>query len=111
MMMNVFDITKEEKRGQMSLKELLKKLEPRIQYLISGVNLPGMQRKDLAQELRLQVVKEYKKYKEREIGWWFLRLKWFLHSKIASVNRSKEPLDNSLPLEMFENGMKNANGK
>lgn len=85
----------------MTIEELLNKLEPSIRFLVSRVRPVGMQREDLAQELRLQVVKEYQRYKSRKIGWWFIRLKWALFNKLREISKSKEPLNNSISLDEF----------
>ncbi len=83
----------------MKLEELLQKLEPQISYLANSTKVPGMDKKDIAQELRLRIIAAYKKfpldiYKE---GWWFKRLKWEVLNLFNK--EKKEPTNRSIRME------------
>lgn len=94
----------------MDTKELLEKLEPQIQFLGNTFKIPGMDRNDIKQELRLRIVDDVNKMalEEREKyneGWWFLRLKWSLINLLEKEGR--EPINRSVRIDWFgENGGK-----
>lgn len=86
----------------LTLNELLKKLEEQISYLSSSFKIPGMTKEDIAQELRMIIVSDYRKYPQEiyNEGWWFKRLKWFLQNK--SEKEKKEPVNRSVRISKFK---------
>ena len=83
----------------MSIEKTLQELDTQIKYLSNNFKVPGMAKEDIAQELRLVILQDYKKLeKENDMykfktGWWFKRLKWHVlnllqKAKQEPVNRS-----------------------
>ncbi len=85
----------------MKVEELINTLEPQIKYLSNIYKIPGMEKEDVQQELRLMVVNDFKKYPQESYneGWWFKRLKWFLINK--SMKEAKEPVNRSVRIHKF----------
>ena len=83
----------------MTLEELLKKIDQQINFLGNTFKIPGMDRDDVKQELRLRIIEDFNKilledrdkYNE---GWWFLKLKWSLIN--LSEKEGREPLNKAL---------------
>ncbi len=89
----------------MTLEELLKKLEPQIQFLGNTMKILGMSKDDVKQELKLHVVEDFTKFTQEEHekyreGWWFKRLKWFLIN--LSEKERKEPVNKAIRMERFQ---------
>lgn len=84
----------------MSIEKLLKELNNQINYLSYSIRIPGMDKDDVAQELRLMVLKEYKKFGNKyKSGWWFRRLKWYALNLLEK--EKKEPVNKSVRIEKF----------
>jgi len=85
----------------MNIEELLKKLESQIKYLSNNFKIPGMTNKDIAQELNLMIIEDFKKYSSDtyDKGWWFKRLKWHIQNK--AMKESKEPVNRSIRIHTF----------
>ena len=85
--------------------ELIDLMEPQIQYLSKSFKIAGMEKEDIAQELRMMLVQDYRKFKGNidlySEGWWFCRLKWYVQN-IADKER-KEPVNNSVRIENINN--------
>lgn len=84
-----------------NVEELLKDLEQLIDFLAYHFNIKGYDKEDLKQELYLLVLDTWNKksYKNKKLGFWFLRCKWHLLNLIAKEQR--EPLSSAVSLEKF----------
>ena len=88
----------------MKVEELLEKLEVQIHYLGNTIRIPGMDRNDVKQELRLHILEDFSKISQEDHdkyneGWWFKRLKWFAIN--LSEKEKREPLNKSIKMERF----------
>ena len=84
---------------QKKLIALLNELEQPFNYLAWKLGLNSESKKDTLQELRMIVIKDYKKNKTKGVGWWFLRAKWHLLNRLTKHMR--DPLDNAISIESF----------
>lgn len=88
----------------LSKEELLKLLNPQIDYLSQSFKIAGMEREDIAQELRISVLLDYSKNSDKadveSQGWWFQRLKWYVMN--LREKESKEPINRSVRIENFK---------
>jgi len=67
-----------KRRIPKNLDDLINELESAIDYLCYSFRIPGYTKEDLKQELRLMIVKHYKRNKDKGLDWWFIRCKWRL---------------------------------
>lgn len=86
----------------MSVEILIEKLEPAIKFLTRDINLPGISKEDMAQELRLLIFQNYYYNEDKTPGWWFQKCSWYIKNTIIRVQNSKKPLDNYISLNMLE---------
>jgi len=85
-----------------TVKKLLKELDKSLIYLSYQFRIPGLQPKDIKQELILKILEDWKKYKneERGKGFWFLRLKWQLLNTLKASQR--DPLNLSVNITILD---------
>jgi hypothetical protein len=84
---------------KITLEELLKLLDPQIKHLAKTIRIKGFEKEDLEQELRKKVIEDVRLGygQHKGVGWWFLRLKWFM---IYIYRREvREPLTKSITIE------------
>lgn len=88
----------------LSKEELLKLLEPQVDYLSQSFKVPGMEKEDLSQELKIMILLDYCKNSDKSDvecqGWWFQRLKWYIMN--IKERESKEPVNKSTRIENFK---------
>jgi len=84
---------------QKKLIKLLNELNQPFDYLAWKFKLNSEEKEDTLQELKMMVIKDYKKNKTKGNGWWFLRAKWHLLNRLNK--HIKAPLDNSISIESF----------
>jgi len=84
---------------QKKLINLLNELNQPFDYLAWKYKLNSEEKEDTIQELKMMVIKDYKKNKTKGMGWWFLRAKWNLLNRLTK--HMKNPLDNSISIESF----------
>ena len=88
----------------MSVESELIKLEKVIKFFARGSKFPGMDKKDLEQELRLLVAKSYVPNKKQAKIWWKRKFRWFIINLSRKFTRSKKPMDNAVSIdEILEN--------
>lgn len=84
------------------IDNLIKRLKPQIDFL-SSIKIPGMENKDVRQELCLLIIKtininlKYLDGNKYKAGWWFIRLKWEILNRFNK--EKKEPVNRSMRIE------------
>jgi len=89
-------------KKQKKLLKLLNELSQPLDYLAWKFRLNSEHKEDTIQELKLMIIKDYKRNKEsrtKKVGWWFLRCKWHLLNRLKK--HMKNPLANSISIDSF----------
>lgn len=92
----------------MKEEQLLKMMESQVKYLSSSFKIPGMEKEDIAQELRVMLIEDFRKQQQKENinddiyteGWWFKRLKWHVQNLLEK--EKKEPVNRSVRIETLD---------
>ena len=89
------------RKKKKKVEDLLKELDESMSYLSYQFRIPGMQPKDIKQELTLKILEDWKEYKnkKRGKGFFFLRLKWHLLNILKSSQRN--PLNLSVNIKIL----------
>lgn len=88
--------TTKNKKDSLTLIVLLKK---QINYLSYKHHIPGLGRDDLRQELILKIIVDFKNYGIKSLGWWFIRLQWYIRNMFK---KSKlQPLNNTISIHKY----------